>query len=412
MEQLLQYFRSQQSRLEKQLLGLLADLIAARTVNPGKARLREFPYLEVPGQELPAARVAKDYLDATGIESRLFEPVPGRANLLAGIGQGRPELLLGLHLDVVPPGEGWSSDPFVMKVDGRRLVGRGVLDNKGPLAASIISMQVLKELGIELGGRLSLAALAGEEFHEPDESDPGFGFLHAGGFLKPDFAIIPDIGENMKRVDIAEKGRMVIEVHCRGKQAHGSTPELGLNAAVLMSKVLLALNSLRLPHKKHPLLASPTINIGTVRSGSAANIVPESAVAEIDIRFVPGQTPEEILEIMQVEASQAIEGLGPEAGVVLKLMSANQPHSVAPGHPALAVLRACTEKLTGQCPELIGIGGGTFAKSFNLIGIPAVGFGPGDEDQFHVLNESISLDELMDFSLLCCLIAVEYLGKK
>jgi len=414
-EKVKSFFDAHRSEIESLILEITTRLVALKTVNAGRDRLQEFDYLEVPGQETKAAQVIGEYLDRWGIPYKIHEGAPMRGNIIANQGGSKgPVLMVGCHLDTVPPGDidKWNTDPFVVEENDGMLYGRGVLDNLGPMAASMATAWMLQESGVELKGAFQLAGIASEEFREPGEEDPGIEYLLNNGLIKPDMAIIPDIGEEMKNIDIAEKGRMVLRLETAGRQAHGSTPERGINAALMMARVLTALEELDLPHEVHPVLGKPSKNLGILRGGEAANIVPASCVAELDVRFVPGQTAEEIRELVEKVAREAIadyctsEGIG----VTVSIDSASEPHAISGEHDLVKAIQGSAEEVLGFVPQPFGIGGGTFAKAFNLGGIPAVGFGPGEDEQFHVVNERIPLAELVQFSLVCALIACDLLG--
>ncbi|MFH1531260.1 MAG: M20/M25/M40 family metallo-hydrolase [Pseudomonadota bacterium] len=407
------YFEDHEVTLREELIRITTELVAARTVNPGKARAGDYKYLEVTGQETKAARIAARYLEAWGIPAEIKEAAPLRGNLVARMGRGKPELALGLHLDTVPPGDGWDSDPFTVFEKDGELYGRGVLDNLGPLASTMIGMKVLKEIGAPLNGTLTLVALAGEEFHEADEPDPGIEFMLGGGHVEADFAIIPDIGENMRHIDVAEKGRMLLTITTHGKQAHGSTPERGINAAHMMARCLASVEDLELPHAAHPVLGGPSKNLGILSSGSAANIVPSVATAEVDVRFVPGQTPEGIRDLVDAACQEAIARYVSDespAKVDVAINSSIGPHEVDPDNTLVRAIQANGPGVLGFTPMPFGIGGGTFAKGFNLAGVTAVGFGPGDDEQFHVPNERVKVDELMKFARLIGMVAIDLVG--
>lgn len=407
------YFQEKREELTRELVELTRDLVAARTVNPGRELLAEFDYMEVSGQETRAALVAASYLERWGIPYRIVDGAPQRGNLLASIGAGRPELLFGLHTDVVSPGTGWDTEPFeVVEKDGF-LYGRGVLDDKGPMASSMIAMKVLHQLNIPLKGTLTLAGIASEEYREPGEQDPGLEFLFENKLLKPDFAIIPDIGEFMKRIDVAEKGRAVYTLVAKGVQAHGSTPERGISSFYMMARVLTMIESLRLDHEVHPVLESPTMNPGVIRGGGAANIVPETCMVKVDVRFVPGQTAEGIRAELEAAGRAAVHSylkLDPRVDFTVTTDTFTMPHGVDPTIPLVQVIQRCGQEVLGFTPETFGMGGGTFAKAFNLAGVPAVGYGPGDDEQFHVINEHIALKELVEFAELLSLVAVDMLS--
>ncbi len=398
------HFAANRERYEAQILDLLGQLVAQRTVNAGRDRLDECPGQEVPGEETRCVEVLKPWLDELGVDYAVHALHPRRANLIATLGSGDKALAVGVHTDIVPPGDGWSTDPYVPTLVDGQLFGRGVLDNKGPLAACWGALQLLVECEIPLNGRFLLAAIASEEFREVGEPDPGIGYLLETGALKPDFAIIPDIGEHMRRIDIAEKGRLAITVRALGKQAHGSTPELGVNAVNQLARLLVALEEHTLSHEVHPVLGEPSVNVGIVRGGSAANIVPGEASAVVDIRYVPGMTAEGVVAELRALADEIGGEWRWELGDV------SLPHAICADNDLVHAIRASTRELLGFDPEPFGMGGGTFAKTFNLGGIPAVGWGPGDDEAFHVTDEWIDVDQLVDFALLLALVAVDLLG--
>ena len=406
------FFDEHREYIERSIVEITRKLVAKRTVNAGKDRLSEFEYLEVPGQEAMACEVVREYLDEWKIPYEVHEGAPGRENLIASLFDGDKSLMMGLHTDVVPPGDGWDTDPFeVVEKDGR-LYGRGALDDKGPLASVMMSAWMMKELDLDLNGKFQIAAIASEEFREAGEEDPGIEFLLKNKLVNTDMAIIPDIGEQMKLIDIAEKGRAVYKVSTYGAQAHGSTPEHGVNAANMMARVLTAYEGWELKHERHPVLESPTMNVGMIRGGSAANIVPGECHTTVDVRFVPGQTSEGVRQELEQKAREALadylEDERTDVRVVVE--DATEPHDIAADHPMIPAIQSNTDDVLGLTPQPIGIGGGTFAKAFNLGGIPAVGFGPGLDEQFHVSNEYVDTKELVDFCLITALVACDLLG--
>ncbi len=400
------HFAQHRARYQQQIVDLLTDLVAQRTVNAGLERLPECPGQELPGEETRVADVLRPVLEDLGIPCEIHAAHPRRANLLATLGDEGPTMAVGCHADIVPPGDGWDSDPYVVTEKEGFLYGRGVLDNKGPLASCVAAMTLLKEVGVPLAGRFQLASIASEEFREPGQMDPGIEFLLHEGALKPDFAIIPDIGENMQGIDIAEKGRVEVRITAFGRQAHGSTPERGVNAVNLAARLITRIEAFTLPHEEHPWLGHPSINLGIIRGGAATNIVPGECSFILDIRYVPGQTVEGILGYLR--------GLAEEVGGEFRIEAGRPsiPHAIDADNPLVHAIQANAELILGQRPEPFGMGGGTFAKTFNLGGIPAVGFGPGDDEAFHVANERIELAQLVDFAELLACVAVDLLRTK
>jgi len=409
-EKIRTYFKENKDTIRTKSLALLAELIKVKTVNPGKDNIHEFPYLDVSGDESKAVAVLKKYFDEVGFKYEIYEKIKGRGNIIATCGEGDTSLCVGCHLDVVPDGDpaSWDSDPFVMtEKDDGKIYGRGVLDNKGPMVSCIMAMEILKDLGITLNGQLMLSAIASEEYHEKDEPDAGIGFLMEEGHLNPTFAIIPDIGENMKRIDIAEKGRVVIKVTSIGKQAHGSTPERGINAVTKLAHYITNIEKLEMKYTPHPILEKPSLNLGVVRGGQAPNNVPDVAEATFDVRYLPGQTAEEIVE----EFKSCAEGIT-DGKFEFEAQGNVPPHEVAADNILVQKIQSNSEEILGFKPETFGIGGGTFAKSFCLGGIEAVGFGPGDDTAFHVTNEYLEVEQMLQFIELIACISVDLLGAK
>ncbi len=402
-----EYFKAHRDEIRKKSLKLLSEMVAVRSVNCGKAQLSDHPYLKISGEESKVVDILKRYFDAAGIDYKVYEMIEGRGNIIATYGEGKKSLCIGCHLDVVPAGERaeWASDPWVMTEKDGKVYGRGVMDNKGQSVACVMAMELLKNAGVSLKGELVLAALAGEEFREKDEPDPGIAFVTSKGYLKPTFAIIPDIGGHMMKIDIAEKGRTVIKVKSHGKQAHGSTPELGINAIEKLAHFIAKVEKFELKHEHHPILKKPSVNLGIIRGGSAANNVANYAEAIYDIRYVPGQSAEGIVADMR----SCTEGIK-DGRFEFEILDNNPPHQVDPDNILVKTIQSNAREIIGREPEPFGMGGGTFAKPFNLAGILAVGFGPGDADDFHVANEALDIEEMLQFIELIACISCDLLG--
>ncbi len=403
------YFATRKEDIRQKIINRLSALVAIKSINAGKERLQDFPWMKVPGEETKVVRELARIFQEVGAAYAEYAMIPERSNIIARWGEGKgPSLLVACHTDVVPAGEGWSiADPFKMEVKGDLAYGRGTLDNKGPMVSSIAAMEALIDLGIHLKGTFIFAGVASEEFREPDEKDPGIEYLFENGILKTDMAIIPDIGEFMKLIDVAEKGRMVVNITAIGKQAHGSTPELGINAIHQMARLLTRLEEMKMDFEVHPVLGEPTVNLGIIRGGNAANIVPGMCTSVLDIRFVPSQTPEGILSEIKALAKE----VGGEWNIEIE--TSTPPHAVGEeGQPLITAIQKNSKEILGFEPQTFGMGGGTFAKTFNLHGVPAVGFGPGDPDAFHVTDEYISISELLQFAELLACIAVDLLGEE
>jgi len=403
------YFREHRDRIRQTIVDLTTEMCREKTVNVVSEKLSEHPYLKFRGEEYRVAAIVKRELEKMGIPYDEHARMEGRPNIIARMGKNESgkRLMMPGHMDIVPAGEGWDSDPFeVIEKDGF-LYGRGTLDNKGPLASILAAAMVLKETGIgdELAGEFQVAALSDEEAEDPDGVDYGIGFLVEEQKINPTFAIIPDIGENMKAIDIAEKGRTVFKVTAFGKQAHGSTPERGVNAVYMMAKLVTAIEQLTLDYEVHPVLGHPTLNLGEIHGGAAPNIVPGTCSIYLDIRTVPGMTKEGITAQLEGCAANI-----PDGKFTFECMSWNEPHGIDPDNELVATIQENAKEVIGLVPEPFGMGGGTYAKTMNLAGILAVGWGPGDDEAFHVANEYVEIQQLLDFAEMTCLCAIDLLG--
>lgn len=377
--------------LEEEIVCLATELIGANTVNP-------------PGNEYLAVSVVEKYFEAHGIQYDIFEKVKGRTNIVGCIGNGSPILLVACHLDVVPPGDGWNTDPFKSVVKNGRIYGRGASDNKGQMASMLVLSRFLKENESKLNGSFLLIGAADEE----KGSSLGLKYLLDECKVTADFAIIPDVAHNMRMIDVGEKGALFLNITSHGKQAHGSTPEKGTNAIWNMIELLNQLKNIKFKCLSHELFTPPTLNLGTISGGVALNIVPAKCEAKLDIRYLPGETKDEILNDIKAMIA-SIRKHNPTANYEITVDSDLPPTQLSLNNPLLNLITMHTESILGQKPKTMGLSGTTVAKQLIEKNIIAVGFGPGDEDQAHVANESIEIKELIDFGKIMGLITFDLL---
>ncbi len=354
------------------------------------------------------ANIVKRELLACGIPYDEYARQEERPNIIGKLGCNKSgeRLLMPAHMDIVPAGEGWDTTPYeVVEKDGQ-LFGRGTLDNKGPLVAILIAAKVLRELGLDeqLKGQLLIAALADEEATDPDGIDYGIGYLVDEGLIDPTCAIIPDVGENMVGIEVAEKGSSVFKITALGKQAHGSTPENGINAVYMMARLVNAIEQMKLDHEKHPVLQHPSFNVGEINGGAAPNIVPGTCTIYIDIRTVPGMTKEAVLGQLQACADMVKDG-----SFNIETIAWSEPHAIDPDNRLVHAIQKHAKDVLGVETKAYGQGGYTYAKKLNISGVLAVGWGPGDDDAFHVANEYVDIKELIDFAQLTCLLSLDLL---
>ena len=403
------YFKENQKEIQASITKLVTEMVKEKTVNILNEKLPEHPYLKVRGEEYRVGDIVKRELDNTNIPYAEYALMKERPNIIGKLGKSEngKSLFMAAHMDVVPAGDGWASDPFeVVERDGK-LYGRGTSDNKGQLASILVAAQIMKKLGLdsELKGELQIAALSDEEETGEDGVEYGIHYLLENNFVNPTYSVIPDIGMYMKGIDVAEKGRTQVKITSTGRQAHGSTPEKGINAVNMMAELLIHLKDIKFEYNVHPILGHPSINVGYIQGGAAANIVPGSCYISIDIRTVPGMTQDGLIKQLQSYCNKVENGK-----FTIEVVGSSEPHGIDPNNELVKAIQKNGEEILGFKPEPIGLGGGTFAKGLCLSGSLAVGWGIGNEDTFHVADEYIEIQQLMDFALLTCLLAVDLLS--
>lgn len=376
----------------ERVLAFARSLIAARSENPG-------------GTEAEAAKVAEGILSSLGVEPQLVEAEPGRTSVVAAIGSGRPKLAWNGHLDVVPAGdpEEWPHPPFDGDVEGGRLWGRGSADMKGAIGAALAAVDAIRRSRIALEGTLELHLVADEEH----SGIYGTKVLFERGLLDSDVCVVGE--PSGLDLGLAQRGGAWLRAVSHGVAAHGSRPHLGVNAISSMARFVLALQEV-LPDRSHPLVGSPTVNVGTIAGGRARNMVPDRCEIEIDRRIIPGESREEILGpfdrlVARLRSEHADFDLDYEVG------DWTEAAETPAGAPIVALAREAVRDHRGTEPRDVGFTGITDARFYiNGAGIPAVLLGPGDLALAHTSNESVEVEELVAAARIYAGLFVRFLG--
>ncbi len=367
---------------EQEGIDLLCDLVKKNTTNP-------------PGNEYLATEVVQSFLKKYDIESKTYEAEPGRTNLLAKVGTGNPTVFLPVHTDVVPAGNGWSTNPFEPKIKDGYIFGRGVTDDKGPLVSVLLLAAFLKKYENEFKGSILVGAVADEECG----SELGVSYLLEKGVVKADYAIVPDTGSSIFAASTGEKAMLQMKVKFYGKQAHASTPEKGLSAIWAANDFLNGIQSLFKNETGYfgddgDILFSPsTINIGKLSAGTAYNIIPNECEIFIDIRYTPNTTKENVLKIIRQLAGEV-----QNKSLCLDFEITEEEHMlpfvISESNPVINALKTAVMELTDKEISFFGMGGTTVCKQLVEKGIPAVGFSQDGKGQAHMANERLKLSEI------------------
>lgn len=369
-----------------EIIELTAELIEKETVNP-------------PGNEYLAKEVIVDSLKKLEARIEIIEGEKGRPNILGYIGKGEPSVAIIAHLDVVPSGRGWKSNPFSARIRDGRIYGRGSLDNKGPYAAAWAGVKAILESSLPFQGTIILGAVADEE----RGSRLGMELLLRKGF-SPSFAIIPD-GGKIDEVVIGEKGLIWLKIISRGKAAHASDPGKGENAIDKVIDFLSAIPGYRFKGDFHPLFSEPTLNLGKIEGGEAPNMVPDQCEAILDIRYPLGMRGKDIVTQLKNLAEEK------ELKVEMEIINFSQPHIVEENSLLVKAFRKVGKKL-GINLGLGTTGGNTIAKNLYFKGIPSITHSPAEEDLAHQPNEYVKVDNLVRCAQLWAGVIYELIGDK
>ncbi len=317
-----------------------------------------------------AAGFIKGWLESQGlaVEDRSFNGLPV---ILAEAGPPEgPSVILHGHFDVVPG----HPRQFHPRVEGDRLIGRGAYDMKGALAAM---MCALGDAGAQDRVRVKLLCVPDEESEELDVRSTQE-LVRAG--LSGDFAITGEPTD--LHIGVQAKGVLAMQMEISGRAAHSSTPWLGDNAVLKAVDVFRQIESLPFSRESSELFDRPSINLGRLHGGDAVNKVPDSCVMAVDVRYLPGQDPGEILaqirRIPDVSVTRTFVH-------VPAIVSTRDPH-------VRALCVAVGRSVEGQALS-VGRDGASDAVCFLQAGIPAVEFGPSGAGH-HGPEEWVSVSSL------------------
>ena len=418
---------------------ILSDLIKIQSVNP-------------PGGETKAAQYLKHLFDQYRIPNEIIEPEPGRASFVAHIGEGEKKLLYLSHTDVVPASDGWDFPPFSGEIKDGFVHGRGAIDCKGLAAVEACAVIQLAQT-THLNGELIFAATADEEVG---------GALGAGILsekypdkIRADFAInegdepLTINGKIYHSISVGEKGPAWMKLTAKGISSHGSVPVSEHNAVVKMAKVIIGLAQYQphivlTPQTKSLLqkiaqldgindeinvanvddilrklsdntvlpylsaITRMTISPDVIHGGVKTNIVPDSCEAQVDIRILPGQSWEYVLNELK-------EILG---DVHAEPLQYHLPSFSSSDNKYYHLVEETMQEFIGGAPLLQTIStGATDSRYLREMEIPSYGIGvltlnmdKALSDSVHGKNENIDVASLRLKTDFLIKLAKKYLG--
>ncbi|MCS7099685.1 MAG: M20 family metallopeptidase [Sulfolobales archaeon] len=393
---------------------ILKDMVSIPTVNPPGENYSEFTKLsreileplgfDVEVVEVPGEYVAKHYPD--------YAQYP-RYVVLARYGSGRPVLHFNGHYDVVPAGSGWTRNPFEPAIEGGRLYGRGSSDMKGGIAAFIAAAKTLVESVGGVKGSLELALVPDEEIG----GETGTGYLVRELGSRPDYVVIAE-PSGSGTIWVGHKGALWVFVEVFGRQAHGSTPWLGVNAFEYMVEVANRFVREYVPQLElrkssyeydDPRGARPTAMVGgEVRGGAKVNVVPGHYSFSIDRRVVP----EEKLEDVEKEVVEFVEKISKELKEVkisVRVVNRLPPALTNPDSELVRTVRGVAKEVLNHEPRTTVCLGGLDMRYYTQAGIQTVTYGPGLLGVAHIADEYLPLDEFEKMTKIYYLLMEKYL---
>jgi len=359
----------------------------------------------VVGDEKELAHYLQDELDMLGLETELHEVQPGRPNVYARLVGARPGRRMNFngHLDTVPVVDGWDTDPFEPVVDGNRIIGLGSNDMKGGIACILNTIRAVVESGHQFPGELSFSGVIDEEAY-------GEG---AKAMLKTDYgkvdAIVlaePQTADERKPTALGITGKILYNIHVRGRAAHGFSPELGVNAVEQAGVILANLGKLRIT--EHPRFRG---NYSTLKIEGGYErysvVVPAYCRFEVNRLTVPGETKESVIRDME----ELINSLGLEADVEVGVKPPYYASYVMDeNEPLVKVFKEAYTEVLGVKPVFAYKSSITDANTFaGEGGIPCIHLGPFDGGA-HQKNEYTLLDSMPPVSKVYALMADKFLG--
>ncbi len=350
-------------------VALTRSLLAFDTVNP-------------PGRERDCARYTGAMLQEWGFRVEYHEYADSRTSVVARIGgsDAKAPLCLTGHLDIVPLGaRPWTKDPFNGETDGDKLYGRGSSDMKAGVAAMLLAV---RNQSRKLNGTPGVVVVltAAEE-----GGCIGSRHLAQTALLGKAGAMV--VGEPTSNYPlVGHKGSIKFHAAFKGVGAHGSMPELGVNAIYKAAKALGKLEHFDFHVGKHPVMGGPTLNVGTIEGGNTVNAVPDAARIGVDIRTVPGMDHEVLIK--------KIQDMLPDAE--MEIFSNLPPVWTAPDDDWMQRVFEICRPYVGGSPEARTAPYMTDAA--NLLkayaGAPTVVLGPGEAAMAHQTDEYCSTERL------------------
>ncbi|MFZ7309736.1 ArgE/DapE family deacylase [Comamonas jiangduensis] len=319
-------------------------------------------------------------------------------------GTGGKTIALNAHGDVVPPGEGWSKDPYSAEIEDGKMYGRATAVSKSDFSTFTFAVRALEAVAKPTQGNVELHFTYDEEFG----GLLGPGWLLDQGLTQPDLMVAAGFSYE---VVTAHNGCLQMEVTVHGKMAHAAVPHTGvdaLQAAVAIMNGLYAENvKYQQVLSKVPGIKHPYLNIGRIEGGTNTNVIPGKVVLKLDRRMIPEENPAEVEASIRAVIAKAVEAFNTEHGYqgddavrvqIKRLLLANAMTPLAGNAPLVDAIQKHGEAVFGEKPPAVGTPLYTDVRLYVERGIPGVIYGAGPrsvlESHAKRADERLELEDL------------------
>ena len=360
--------------------------------------------LEALGFTVERHPVPADVLRANGLVSATNLVVRHR------FGPG-PVVALNAHGDVVPPGEGWSSDPYGAEIRDGVMFGRGAAVSKSDFATYAFALRALQASGLDLRGTVELHFTWDEE----TGGEAGPGLLLSQGITKPDYVICAGFTWN---VVVAHNGCLHLEVRVRGRSAHAARPETGVDALQASTSILAMLYELRRGYASRvsdiPGIGSPNMIVGLISGGINTNVVPDLVIFRLDRRIIPEENPEQVEQDLIAAIREAAAGMPGVQVEITRILLARPMVPLAGQERLVGLIQSHAAAILGEAIPVEGTPIYCDARLYSAAGIPTVLYGAGPrtllEANGHRADERLVLEDLRRGTQIVALTLAELLA--
>ena len=344
-----------------------------------------------PGNNAPHAERTAELLRAWGWEVEAH-PVPAAEVKAAGLesltnlivrrryGASGPTIALNAHGDVVPPGEGWTHDPYGGEIVDGKMYGRATAVSKSDFASFTHAVRALEAVAKPTHGCVELHFTYDEEFG----GDLGPGWLLKQGLTKPDLMIAAGFSY---QVVTAHNGCLQLEVTVQGDMAHAAIPDSGIDALQGATHILNALYQLNADYlkvrSKVEGITHPYLNVGLIQGGTNTNVVPGKVVFKLDRRMIPEENPAEVEAALRRTIAEAAQSFAPPRGGkalqvdVRRMLLAHALKPLPGNRPLVQALQKHAQDVFGEPVPALGTPLYTDVRLYGEHGIPGVIYGAG-----------------------------------